>query len=95
MLAIPILFLVPALVAFGLALLLPRGGALAAWIVGCLPAAWLAYESRETLANPLTILFIAVMLLAPALAGALSGLWLARRIRARRAARRASDTLAG
>lgn len=39
MLAVPSLFLLAALIAFVLALLLPRGGPLAAWVIGCLPVA--------------------------------------------------------
>jgi hypothetical protein len=57
---------------------------LIAWIVGSLPALWLAAESRETLANPLTILSIVVVMWLPVLAGAFTGAALARRSAARR-----------
>jgi hypothetical protein len=84
MLAVLILFLAAAVVAFGLALLFRRAAAWIAWIVGSLPAALLAVESRETLANPLTILFILIVIWLPTLAGAFTGAALARRLAARR-----------
>lgn len=90
MLGILLVFLAPFILVLILALLLPRAGALLAWIVGLLPAAWLAVESSETLANPLTLFFIASVMALPALAGAFGGLALARllgRSRSRRSAR--------
>ena len=74
-----ILVLAAVIVAFGLVLLFRRAATWIAWIVGSLPAAWLAAESHETLADPITIFFILVVMWLPSLAGAFAGAALARR----------------
>ena len=80
-----LLFLACAVITFCLALPFQRASTWIAWLVGSLPAAWLAVESRETLANPMTIFFILVVMWLPSIAGAFAGVHLARRLRGRTA----------
>ena len=89
MIGILILFLVPALLAFVVALIVRRGHGIIAILVGSFPAALLAAANTETLADPMTVLFVA-MFLVPSLLGAIAGAALARSLAARLAARRAA-----
>ena len=82
-----ILFLVPGLVAFLVALLLRRWQRAIAWIAGGVPAALLLAANLDDLGNPLVWLYLAVFAV-PSLFGAHAGVELARRLVAWRQGRR-------
>lgn len=89
MIAFLILFVPPLILLFGLAFLFPRAATWLAWILGSLPALWLAAENTGTLANPLTW-FMLLFFWLPPLAGALLGATLGRRLAVRRVAARSA-----
>lgn len=74
-----ILFGGPAVLAFGAAWFLPRFATWVAWLIGLLPAGWLATENAPRLSDPL-VLFYLLVFAVPSVAGALSGALLARRL---------------